>query len=97
MKQGRPRSLGDEIFRDGAIAHMRSPAERRFPIAEPPVPGSTRQRRLRLYKLLHAIEVEVGNPDHFACEVRRLGGERIAHLRFFWSGRVSGCGGMIKA
>jgi hypothetical protein len=80
-KERRNGALGEKVLGNGAVAHVRSGTESSFPIAEAPVPGGTGERGAGVNEFADAVEVEVGDGDHFADEFGGLGGEGVADGR----------------
>src|SRR5215469_8776336 len=72
-------ALRDQILGYRPVAHVRGCAQRRFPVAEAPVPGRARQRWTRAYQFLHPFQVKVRDQDHLPHQLRRLRGEDILY------------------
>jgi hypothetical protein len=74
-------TVGKQVFGDGAIAHVGCSAESGFPIAEAPVPGGTGEGGAGIDEFADAVEIEVGDGDHFADQFGGLGGKSVADGR----------------
>ena len=64
-EHGGLRAVGQEQLGNLAAAGVRRGAERRFPVAEPPVDRGAGQRRLAFHQLAHPHEVAVRHADDF--------------------------------
>jgi len=80
-EDGRTSALGEEVFSNGTVAHVRCGAEGIFPIAEAPVPCGASERGMRVDELPYALEIEVGDHDHLVSELGSLRGEGGRELR----------------
>jgi len=90
-EDGRPRSLGEQVFGDGTVSHVRGCSQGRFPVAEAPVPCRAGERWPGFDELLNTFEIEVGDHHHLVDEFGRLRGEGRRKWRAGWSGCLRAC------